>query len=385
MEVRYIVPAADCKRIKDKLEEANVYDKRRRIEQTDDGRLAIPVTHQALKLRDPSFDSINFRHDDVRHLSPHRPSPKDKLKMAVESSLHLDPALEAEIPTSWEIRGDLILLSRDAFRSKKWEESVPDLWDRICACLGVSRVARQSVIKSDEFRSPTVDLVRGDSGWVKHKENGIVYCYDVTKCMFSSGNISEKQWIGRLDCQSEVIVDLYAGIGYFTLTYLIHANARHVHACEWNRNAVTALRESLEANNVSTRCTIYEGDNRKVAPHGIADRVNLGLIPSCEDSWETACKCLNRSTGGWLHIHGNVNSRLADICSSKQRWMAFVVKSIKKIFSDLYSCELQWTVSGSSPRKVKSYGPHIWHMVVDVECRPGHVNAETADSITETH
>jgi hypothetical protein len=30
-------------------------------------------------------------------------------------------------------------------------------------------------------------------GWVKHRENGVIYCLDVTKVMFSSGNGTEKQ------------------------------------------------------------------------------------------------------------------------------------------------------------------------------------------------
>ena len=37
-----------------------------------------------------------------------------------------------------------------------------------------------------------------------------------------------------------------------------------------------------------------------------ADRVNLGLIPSSEEGWPTACAALKTLTGGWLHIHGNV-------------------------------------------------------------------------------
>lgn len=38
------------------------------------------------------------------------------------------------------------------------------------------------------------------------------YTYDVTKCMFSSGNITEKIRIAQLSCEGETIVDLYAGL-----------------------------------------------------------------------------------------------------------------------------------------------------------------------------
>lgn len=46
-----------------------------------------------------------------------------------------------------------------------------------------------------------------------------------------------------------------------------------------------------------------------MCPHGIADRVNLGLLPTSETGWPTACAALKTKTGGWLHIHGNVSCR----------------------------------------------------------------------------
>jgi tRNA wybutosine-synthesizing protein 2 len=60
--------------------------------------------------------------------------------------------------------------------------------------------------------------------------------------MFCAGNASERHRVARFRCDGEVVVDLYAGIGYFTLPYLVHAGAQLVHACEWNPDSVVALR-----------------------------------------------------------------------------------------------------------------------------------------------
>ncbi|KAL1140223.1 hypothetical protein AAG570_000155 [Ranatra chinensis] len=126
--------------------------------------------------------------------------------------------------------------------------------------------------------------------------------------MFSAGNATERHRVGSLDCRGEVVVDLFSGIGHFTLPYLVKAGAKFVHACDWNPDAIMALRRNLELNKVQDRCKIYEGDCRKVCPDGVANRVNLGLIPSSECGWEPACRALVPSTGGILYIHQNVIS-----------------------------------------------------------------------------
>ena len=49
--------------------------------------------------------------------------------------------------------------------------------------------------------------------------------------MFSAGNISEKIRVAGFRCVGETVVDLYAGIGYFTLSvlhsFLLHCTALH--------------------------------------------------------------------------------------------------------------------------------------------------------------
>jgi len=56
---------------------------------------------------------------------------------------------------------------------------------------------------------------------------------------------------------------IIAGIGYFTLPYLVHAGAAHVYACEWNPDAVKELKTNLVLNSVSHRCIVLFGDNRQ--------------------------------------------------------------------------------------------------------------------------
>ncbi|XP_071795743.1 tRNA wybutosine-synthesizing protein 2 homolog isoform X2 [Asterias amurensis] len=240
-------------------------------------------------------------------VSPYQTLVKQLRKRFNELAVPFPEDLEKEIPNVWEKHGDLILLPQSSFLSTTWQ-CCNDLWNIVASVLGGQRVARKGRVNPDDYRSPRVDLLLGNNGWVEHKDNGIRYTYDVRHCMFSIGNITEKIRVAGFDCTGETVVDLYAGIGYFTLPYLVHAGASLVHACEWNPDAVDALKKNLVLNNVQDRCQVHAGDNKQVCPKGVADRVNLGLIPSSKDGWPVACAALKPQTGGMLHIHGNVTS-----------------------------------------------------------------------------
>ncbi|CAN4105808.1 unnamed protein product [Withania somnifera] len=220
-------------------------------------------------------------------------------------------------------------------------------------------VALNGRIAPTGTRDSTLEILVGDNGWVKHRENGIVYSFDATKCMFSWGNLSEKLRVGHFDCKDEVIVDLFAGIGYFVLPFLVRAKAKLVYACEWNPHAVEALRRNLEANLVADRCVLLEGDNRITAPKGVADRVCLGLIPTSEGSWVTAVGAL-RDEGGVLHIHGNVKD------SEENTWTNYVSQTIQEIAKSKGHI---WDVTVEHVERVKWYAPHIRHLVADVRCK----------------
>ena len=151
----------------------------------------------------------------------------------------------------------------------------------------------------------------GSEGWVEVVENGISFSFDITRVMFCSGNCTERMRMARqTTARDQVIVDLYCGVGYYTLPFLVHAHAGHVYACEWNPHSVRALKENLVKAGVSTeRYTIHEGDNRVTVPSqeltNVADRVCLGLLPSSVAGWPLAVQCL-RPTGGVFHVHENV-------------------------------------------------------------------------------
>ena len=198
-------------------------------------------------------------------------------------------------------------------------------------------------------------------GWITITENGIKQSFDLTRVMFSRGNITEKMRFGtQLVQRDEMVLDLYAGIGYFTLPALVHGQAKHVYACEWNEYAVEALRHNLAQHDVHHRTTVLQGDCRKLAKdHGLVDkfhRVSLGLLPSSEGGWCTAVAALNRSSGGWLHVHGNVPVHEMD------RWSLWLCHRLSAIAKNEMSPPMNdWIVVCTHVEKVKSFAPTVNH------------------------
>tara|TARA_B100000579_G_scaffold176198_1_gene143555 strand:+ start:26 stop:925 length:900 start_codon:yes stop_codon:yes gene_type:complete len=260
-----------------------------------------------------------------------------------------------DIPKRWEKFDDIALIPNSSFRKEQWGSIINDeFWTKVCQSLNIERLARSGEIVGEK-RESTVEMLVGNNDWVIRKENGIKYGYHITQCMFSSGNINERRRMGEIVTENEIVVDLFCGIGYYTLPILVKNNIKHVYSCEWNINAIKALKFNLDNNNVKIKCTILEGDNR-VTTNGlenIADRVLLGLLPTAEESYNVALKCL-KEEGGVLHIHGLAPS------GNHQVFLSETTEKLLKI-------NLNYKIINCKINKIKSYAPHWDHLVLDIE------------------
>lgn len=272
------------------------------------------------------------------------------------------------IPKKWELLGDLALLPSNAFTQKEWTEVLSNceeskkvqFWEVICESLGVNRLGRQQPISNDMMRTSQVELLLGKQGWVELLDNGIHFGFDATKVMYSSGNVTERHRIGNIDMKDEIVVDAFAGIGYYSLPMLVRSNVKHLHACEINPNSIEALSWGAQKNNVSDKLTIHEGDNKITLANlrNISDRCHLGILPSSESIWKPAMECL-KSEGGWLHIHMNVAEEKIP------SWTKETISKLKIISKDIGR---NWNIEVKHIEKVKWYAPRIRHVVLDVHC-----------------
>jgi len=336
-------------------------------------QIAIPVTNPSVIRELDWFDEEKLQFETII-LEPKKSTntPAQEIvskieQLLVANSLIITSEMANLLPKKWELFSDLAIVPSDSLNSKEWQDLFSknealseEIWQIIADSLKVSRIARQSEIADDKLRSSQVKMIVGDSGEVEFVDFGVRFWLDVTKVMFSSGNVTERHRIGSIDMTGEVVVDAFSGIGYYTLPMLVRSNAKHVYACELNPNSIDALTKGADLNAVSDRLTIIEGDNQITLKSlsRMADRVHLGILPSSENTWQLAIDCLKQS-GGIIHIHMNVReneiSSFVDYCLKQLKGYA-----VHREFNVVELIHLE---------KVKWYAPHIRHIVIDVSVK----------------
>lgn len=164
--------------------------------------------------------------------------------------------------------------------------------------------------------------------------------------------------MAHMAASGEVVVDLFTGIGYYTLPLVAKAGAAKAVACEWNSASVEALQRNVELNGLHGRVQVLPGDCREVAPQGVADRVCLGLLPSSRTGWATALRAL-KPAGGWLHVHENVLDKQAAAITDG------IVQELQALADAMHR---GWALRCTHIERVKWYAPHVRHVVLDVWC-----------------
>ena len=207
------------------------------------------------------------------------------------------------------------------------------------------------------FREPEkIEFIAGeDNPIVEHREHDVIYRFDITKIMFSKGNVHERRFLATLVKKGEIIVDMFAGIGYFSLPIARHSAAERIYSIELNPESYRFLTENIKINHFEDKIIPINGDCKqevlKLSNAGImADRIIMGVFPAPKEHIKEALT-LTREKGSIFHYEGVVE---------KDKYLTLFedFKAIAK--KENYRCKL------NSYRYVKSYGPNLFHTVLDI-------------------
>ncbi len=207
------------------------------------------------------------------------------------------------------------------------------------------------------FRDPKgIEFIAGeDNPIVEHKEHRIIYRFDITKIMFSKGNIYERKYLATLIKGGEIIVDMFAGIGYFSLPIAKHASPEKIYSIEINPVSYKFLVENIKINHLEEKIIPILGNSKKevlnLSKSGIrADRIIMGVFPAPKDFIREALS-LAKDKGSIFHYEGVV---------SKEDFLSLFEEFHNEAKKMDFKSELK------AKRYVKSYGPNLYHVVLDI-------------------
>lgn len=247
------------------------------------------------------------------------------------------------LPVKWEQFGDVLVLRLPPVLDG-YEAEVAAAYASV---LKVKSVLRDEGGITGEFRTPVVRLLLGSDAVAVHKENGVLFRFDASKIMFSSGNTDERVRVAGIACDSETIVDMFAGIGYFSLPLAVHQRPKRIVACELNPVSYGYLTENIGLNHAESVIEPVLGDNRTLEGESIADRVFMGYVKTTHEYLDTAFRLVK--SGGVVYYHETCPCELLP----------------GRPLERLRAANPRGSVDILRMRQVKSYSPGVSHVVVE--------------------
>ncbi len=272
---------------------------------------------------------------------------KEFLKEQLKDDLKGD--LLELLPSGFQRVGDIIILNLkpelDSY-SKKIAEIIIKHFN------GIKTVCQTEGVHG-RLRRPKVKVLAGNGTETVHEENGCLYKLDVAKVMFSKGNVKERGRLAKLVKKGETVVDMFAGIGYFSIPIAKTGKPKRIYAIDINPVSVHYLKENIRLNHVENIVIPILSDCRKVRLGSIADRVIMGYLPNTHEYLPFAFQSLKKE-GGIIHYH--------DLASKGEAWDDIISKL--EIVGYKHGYELKRI---THKRVVKEYAPNIFHVVIDAK------------------
>jgi len=268
----------------------------------------------------------------------------------------LPPHLLASFPRGIDYVGDIAIVEV----SPELEEHKRVIGQAILEADGhVRTVLAKSGAVAGERRLREYEVIAGSANTeTVHGENGCRYLLDVRKVYFSPRLSYEHSRVASQVEENETVIDMFAGVGPFSVLIAKTRRDVKVYAVDVNPDAVRYLQRNIVANGVIGKVIPMFGDVRDLVQsrlRGVADRVIMNLPEKASEYLEAACEAL-RPQGGVVHYYEFAEGPdLLD--SGKTR----LVEALKLTGREV--------VEFLSARIVREVAPFRWQIAVDVKIR----------------
>lgn len=212
-----------------------------------------------------------------------------------------------------------------------------------------------SPVKGD-FRTRELEVIAGEERTETiHRESGCSFKVDLRKVYFSPRLAAERLRVAKQVKPGEVVVNLFAGVGSYSIIIARHSQAAVIYSIDINPAAFEYMQTNIRINKVADRVVPILGDAREVVEKrlaGKADRVLMPLPELSHDFFGVALSAL-KPTGGIVHFYDygeepDIYGPSLDFVRSNAAAQGLEIKLL-------------------AARKIRSYAVRCYHIVLDLK------------------
>jgi len=335
------------------VKKMNILNREFRV-QREQGYLYIPLRREPLatELNQLRMDLTGF--EVCAHPFLERVEPQPELADLLGD--RLPPHALASLPHAIDFIGEIAVV-----------EIAPKLesYKRIIgeAILMMHKRVRTALAKSGavsgEYRLREFEVIAGaEKTQTVHREHGCVFHVDLARAYFSPRLSHEHLRVASQVREDETVLDMFAGVGPFSILVAKRREKIRVYAVDVNPDAFRYLKKNVAANRVEAKVTPILGDVRAVVEErlrGRVDRVMMNLPEKAIEYVDVACEAL-RPEGGVMHFY-EFSTEPNPLETVKTR----LAEAVKRA-----GCEASRFLSA---RVVRETAPYTYQVVVDAQVK----------------
>jgi len=181
------------------------------------------------------------------------------------------------------------------------------------------------------------------------KEYGLRFELDLKKVFFSPRLATERMRIARLVQENENVIDMFCGIGPFSISIAKYSNPKCIYAIDLNPDAIYYLKRNIELNKVSGIVPICGDAKKEVLNIPSADRIVMNLPKFSHKFLDGAIGSMKE---GIIHYYTIVSEGEEDKCEAFIKQQAALKGKEASILQKI---------------NVKPYAPHSYMAAYDIK------------------
>lgn len=219
----------------------------------------------------------------------------------------------------------------------------------------------QNTAVDGEYRLRGLELISGENKFVTmYREYGCKFFVNVASSYFSPRLSTERLRISRLVSENETIVNMFAGVGTFSVIIAKKIPVL-IYNIDSNVDAYVLSKINTKINKLQDRIVSIHGDAKGVLSSLLfenkMDRVIMPLPEKAFEFIDVSVKCL-KPLGGYLHFFSHIKS------DTRTKVIGDSENYIHSLFSN-YNYQIKHT------QIVRAVGPRIYQTVTDIFLKNG--------------